>query len=193
MRPVAIDVAILLPVATRRRIERLNAACTAPADGGFRFDATHHPHITLGQHFVDADAVEIVRAELAPTFETQPPLALTVTGTRRGRTAMAAIIAPTPELQHLHERVLDTLAAHEVAGRHDAFQVDEYPARDADVRWVTRFRQDSAVDRFDPHITIGISAAPARLASWRFTASEIALCRLGRFCTCRDQVAHWTL
>ena len=193
MRPVAIDVAVLLPVGTRARITQLNAACAAPADGGFRLDATHHPHITLGQHFVDADDIEVIRDALAPTFETQPPLDLMVTGTRQGRTTLAAIVAPTPALQDLHARVLDTLAVHEVAGGHDAFQVDDDPAREADVRWVTRFRQDSAFDRFDPHITIGIRAPAAPLASWRFTASEIALCRLGRFCTCRDHLAHWTL
>ncbi len=193
MRPVAIDVAILLPPATRDRIAELNAACAAPAAGGFRFDATRHPHITLGQHFVDADALEAVRAALAPTFETELPLDLRITGTRNGRATWAAVIAPTAALQHLHEGVLDALAPYEVTGHPDAFQVNDEPARDADVQWVTRFRRDSAFDRFAPHITIGVSSAPAPPASWRFTASDIALCRLGRFCTCRDHLSHWTL
>ena len=42
-------------------LARLNTGCV-PTPGGFRFDTTHHPHITLGQHFVDADAVDAVAA-----------------------------------------------------------------------------------------------------------------------------------
>ena len=193
MTPIAIDVAILLPAAARSVLERLNAVCTLSPDRGFRFDATHHPHITLGQRFVDVDGVDALRADLAPILTRQSPLDLLVTGVRTGRTAQAAVVAPTPALQRLHEQVVGVLTRHEVTGIGDAFQVDDHPARDADVRWVTRFRRDSAFGRFDPHITIGIGTEPATVAPWRFTANEVAICRLGRFCTCRDRLARWRL
>jgi len=193
MSPIAVDVAILLPPAARRRLQRLNAECPATPGRGFRFNDTHHPHVTLGQHFVDLDGLEAVRADLTPVFARQSPIDLQVTGARSGRTSLAAVVSPTPDLQRLHEWVLRALEPHEVTGSHGAFQVDDHPARAADVRWVTRFRQDSAFDRFDPHITIGIGSAPAALAPWRLTANDVALCRLGRFCTCRDRLADWTL
>jgi hypothetical protein len=193
MSPIAVDVAILLPPATRRRLQRLNTRCPTTAGRGFRFDDTHHPHVTLGQHFVDLHDVEAVRATLTPVFARHPIIALEITGARNGRTSLAAVINRTPELQHLHEQVLRSLAPYEVSGTSDAFQVDDYPARAADVRWVTRFRQDSAFERYDPHITVGISSAPATLAPWSLTASTVALCRLGRFCTCRNHLADWTL
>jgi 2'-5' RNA ligase len=193
MRPIAVDVAILLPPAARRQLQRLNAAYPATAGRGFRFDDTHHPHVTLGQHFVDVDGVEAVRADLTPIFARQSPIDLQITGARSGRTSQAAVVDPTPDLQRLHERVLHALESHEVIGTRDAFQVDDHLARDADVRWVTRFRPDSAFDRFDPHITIGIGPAPPALTPWRLTANAVALCRLGRFCTCRNRLADWTL
>ena len=193
MRPIAVDVAILLPPAARRRLQRLNAVYPATAGRGFRFDDTHHPHVTLGQHFVALDGVEAVRADLTPVFARQSPIDLQITGARSGQTSQSAVVNPTPDLQRLHERVLRALEPHEVTGTHEAFQVDDHSARDADVRWVTRFRQDSAFDRFDPHITIGIGSTPAALAPWHLRANVVALCRLGRFCTCRDRLADWTL
>jgi len=193
MRPIAVDVAILLPPAGQRRFQRLNAVYPATDGRGFRFDDTHHPHVTLGQHFVDLDGVEAAQAVLTSVFARQSPIDLQITGARSGRTSHAAVVNPTSDLQRLHERVLRALESHEVTGTRDAFQVDDHPARDADVRWVTRFRPDSAFDRFDPHITIGIGPAPTALAPWRLTANAVALCRLGRFCTCRDRLADWTL
>lgn len=193
MGAIAVDVAILLPSTTHHRLRQLNAPCPATGGRGFRFDDTHHPHVTLGQHFVELEDVDAVQADLTPVFARQTEIALQVTGARRGRTSLAAVISPTPELQHLHEQVFRAVERYEVEGTRDAFQVDDHPARDSDVQWVTRFRQDSAFERFDPHITIGIGSAPALLVPWSFTANTVALCRLGRFCTCRDRLADWTL
>lgn len=193
MTPLAVDVAILLPATARSVLEQLNASCV-PTPGGFRFDTTHHPHITLGQHFVDADAVDAVRADLTPLLSRHVPLEIAVTGGRRGHTAHVAVVAPTPDLQRLHEQVVGVLADHEVPGTAEAFQSDDSPARDADVRWVSRFRLDSSFGHFDPHITIGIGPGPVTVPPpWRFTATEVGLCRLGRFCTCRDPLTRWTL
>ena len=88
---------------------------------------------------------------------------------------------------------MNTLAIYEVPGNADAFQQDDTPPRDADVARVTRFRTASSVARFDPHITVGIGPDPVTTDPFRFTARTIAACRLGRFCTCRDQRACWTL
>ena len=103
------------------------------------------------------------------------------------------MVAPAPALQHLHERLMDTLAPQEVPGGAAAFQQHDTPPRDADVAWVTRFRADSSQARFDPHITVGIGPTPVTIAPFDFTAREIAVCHLGRFCTCRDRLDHWTL
>ncbi len=116
-----------------------------------------------------------------------------VTGTRKGRTAQVLVVTPTPALQQLHTQLMDTLTGYEVPGNTAAFQQDGAPPRDADVAWVTRFRADSSFAQFDPHITIGIGSDPVAADPFSFTARTIAVCRLGRFCTCRDRLAHWTL
>ena len=193
MPAIAIDVAVLLPTHTRAVVARLNARFDVAVGDGFRFDATHHPHITLGQHFVNADRLADVRARVANVLSGLPPLDLRVTGARVGRTAQALEVAPTPAVQRVHERVMDALAPYEAPGGAAAFQHDDAPPRHADVVWVTRFRAESSYARFDPHITIGIGPDPVTVDPFTFTAREIAVCRLGRCCTCRDQLARWTL
>ena len=207
MPVIAIDLAVLLPTDTRAVVERVNSRVAAhsespaaldrrcvPADGGFRFDATRHPHVTLGQHFVNADQLTQVCARVTTVLSGLSPLDLEVTGARGGRTAQVLVVAPTQALQRLHEQLMDTLASYEVpAGDAAAFQQDSDPPRDADVAWVTRFRADSSFARFDPHITVGIGPDPVTADPFTFTAREIAVCRLGRFCTCRDRLARWTL
>ena len=193
MPAIAIDVAVLLPIDARAVAERVNARFDIAAGNGFRFDATHHPHVTLGQHYVSTDQLTEVRAAVDAIASAGPPLDLRVTGVRGGRTAQVLVVAPTPALQRLHEQLMDALAPHEVPGGAAAFQQDDDPPRDTDVAWVTRFRPDSSYSQFDPHITVGIGSDPVTIDPFTFAAREIAVCRLGRFCTCRDLLAHWTL
>ena len=193
MPAIAIDLAVLLPTDTRAVIERVNARFDGAAGHGFRFDATHLPHVTLSQHFVNSDRLTEVCARVATVLSGLRPLDLSVTGARGGRTAQALVVAPTPALQRLHEQLMDTLASYEIPGDAAAFQQDDTPPRDADVAWVTRFRVESSFARFDPHITVGIGPDPVTTDPFTFTARTIAVCRLGQFCTCRDRLAHWTL
>lgn len=190
---VAIDIAMLLPPATRAEVVRLNARFPDAGDNGFRFDATHQPHLTLGQHFIDATRLDAVCATVETVLSKHIPLTLQVTGTRSGRTAQVLTVSPTSALQALHEHLLDALEPFEVFGTMGSFQSDDHPPRTADVAWVTQFRLDSSYARFAPHITVGIGSVPVPTTPFEFTGHEIAVFRLGRFCTCRDQLKRWTL
>lgn len=192
--PIAIDVALLLPPAIRARVERFNRRLDVGDGRGFRFDAGRHPHITLGQHFVANEAFADVRNHVARTLASVSPLQIDVSGAESGRTSQTLVVAPSPALGYLHAAVMDALVEHEVpGGTVEAFQQGDAPARPADVDWVAGFRTDSAYERFTPHITVGIGGDPLVVAPFSFETSEVAICRLGRFCTCRDRLAHWTL
>jgi 2'-5' RNA ligase len=193
MSVVAINVAFLLPRGARTVTERVNARFETTAGANLRFDATHHPHLTLAQLFVERDQLDDVAAAVATVISTTRPIDIRVTGARGGRTAQVITVDQTPMLQRLHERVMDTLAAYEVAGHAVGFLGYDEPPRDGDVVWVSRFRDESSYARFDPHITVGISQTPVDCAPFTFVARKIAICHLGRFCTCRDQLAGWTL
>ena len=191
--PIAVDVAILLPAAARAVAERLNAGFDPTPDAGFRFDASHHPHVTLSQHFVAQERMSEVRELANGVVARFEPFEVRVTGARAGRTSQVLTVEASPPLRQLHEGLMDALRGHEVAGGAAAFQAHGAPARPADVAWVAEFRDRSSYARYDPHVTIGIGPGPITTAPFHFPIEEVSLCRLGRFCTCRDRLASWKL
>ena len=190
---VAVDVAILLPPPARAVVERLNAGFDHAPDAGFRFDAAHHPHVTLSQHFVRRDRLAEVRRLAGGVVDALERFEVRVTGARAGRTSQVLAVEASAPLRRLHERLMDAMRGEEVAGDAAAFQADGAPARPADAVWVAGFRERSSYARYDPHVTVGIGRRPLSAAPFRFRVEEIALCRLGRFCTCRDRLAGWAL
>ena len=191
---IAINIAILLPAAAQQTVKNLNRHLSSPDNKGFRFDEAHHPHITLGQHFVSRAQVPEISSRIDELLSSHPPLELHVTGVQSGRTAQTLVVELIPPLQKLHEGVMHTLAAYELSkAEQDSFHIDGEPPRKADVSWVTSFRNRSSYTYYVPHITIGIGTKPLDTEPFRFTAHEIAICQLGRFCTCCSRLASWTL
>ena len=191
---VAVDAALLLPAEAREVAARLNARLAGPPDG-FRFDADHLPHVTLAQQFVPAADLQLVTAEIAAVLAAFPPLTLTAERLASNGRTTSLVLAATPPLTALHTRLMDRLAAFDVAsGGAEAFLANGEPPRARDVDWVARFRTAAAYGEFEPHVTLGVGAldAPAPPAL-TFEAGQVALCRLGRFCTCRRTIASWTL
>ena len=191
--PIAIDVAILLSGDARAVVERLNAGLAPAPDAGFRFDASHHPHVTLSQHFVRRGRLAEVRRLVGGVVGRFGAFEARVTGARAGRTSQVLTVEPSAPIRRLHEALMDALRDEEVAGDADAFQAEGAPSRPADVAWVEGFRARSSYRRYDPHVTVGIGPQPLSTAPFDFPVEEIALCRLGRFCTCRDRLASWVL
>ncbi len=192
---VALDVAVLLPPPFRQHLVRLNAGLTPPP-GGFHFDDTHLPHVSLVQQFVPLDTLDGVIEETENVLHRVAPLELLTRDCRAGRTTSAIRLADTQPLTRLHTHLLDRLRRFETAhGDPSAFVSgeDEEEPRAADVRWVRRFREAAAYDDFDPHITVGVGAVSAWSGPSHCVATKIALCHLGRFCTCRRVLAEWTL
>lgn len=191
---LAVDVAVLLPEPLLQPLLRLNAGLLPPP-GGFRFDATHLPHVTLAQQFVAAAQLPELVGTVNEALRGRAPLRLQPAGLSRGRTASTALLAPTGPLTRLHADLMDRLRPFE-AGHGDAAAFcstgGETP-RDADVNWVRQFRTHAAYDRFDPHVTIGVGPLPEPDPLPAADASRVALCQLGRFCTCRSILAEWCL
>lgn len=190
---VAVDAALLLPAEARAAAARLNARLAGPPDG-FRFDADHLPHVTLAQQFVPAADLRLVAAEIGSVLAAFPPLTLTAERLASSGRTTSLVLAATAPLTDLHTRLMDRLAAFDVtSGGADAFFADGEPPRGRDVEWVTRFRTAAAYGEFEPHVTLGVGALDAPAPALAFETDQVALCRLGRFCTCRRTIASWTL
>jgi 2'-5' RNA ligase len=189
---IAVDVAILPPPEIAQTAVALNAGLPVGESKGLRLDAAHLPHVTLTQQFVMGSAVPDVAGAVARVLRDRPPFPLTITGPGRGSSSVWMRIALTPDLQDLHRALMDALQPFECdAGGTAAFAGSD--ARPGDVDWVTSFRRSSSYGRFAPHITVGHASTPPHVEPQSFRAEIVALCRLGRFCTCGEVLRSWSL
>ena len=192
---LAIDIAVLLPDPLLQPVLHLNAALPPPP-GGLRFDDTHLPHVTLAQQFIAAAQLPDVIHETTAALRGVPSLRLLPAGLSRGRTTSTVRLEPTAALNCLHTRLMDRLRQFECVKEGDGtafLSAGGEPARDADVDWVRQFRDHAAYERFDPHVTIGVGSLPEPGPLPAAAATRVALCQLGRFCTCRRVMAEWIL
>ena len=191
----AIDIALLLPDSLARSLTALNRTLRTPPDG-FHFDSTHLPHLTLVQQFARQKDLAAITGVVGDVVRHQVPLALATTHISCARSSTLGI-GLTDELATLHRHLMEGLEPFrdESDGddEHQGFWTDGDGPRPADIEWVATFRERSAFHRFDPHITIGVGALAVRLAPTPFAAAQIAMCQLGRFCTCRRVLQAWTL
>ena len=190
---LAIDVALLLPPRAYDLVTQLNARLAGPPDG-FRFDADHLPHVSLVQQFVPATDLPLLTAEVGAVLSATAPLTLVAERLRSSGVTTLLDLAPTRPLATLHARLMDRLAPFDMtAGDADAFLAAGEPVRARDVEWVTRFRTAAAYAAFEPHVTLGAGVLDDAAPALEFEARQVAVCRLGRFCTCRRVLASWTL
>ncbi len=196
---VAIDVVLIPPPALDQYLRALNTHLAPPPEG-FRFDETHLPHVTLVQLLVLRDRLEEMATAIEDVLGTQRALALHTTSITHGPAVSTLGVAPSPALDLLHRQLARRLDPFAVAlppdgsrDSYDAFVDSGEPARPSDLEWVRRFRERSAYDRFDPHWTLGVGRLDISVEPMAFAADRVALCHLGRFCTCRKTLDWWTL
>ncbi len=189
---VALDVAILLPPAVAARAIEVSAALPERESAGLRLGGDVLPHVTLTQQFVPASDLDLVLDRVAATLAGVGPLHLTVAGPGRGRSSVWMAIAPTPELNECHQRLMDALHPFERQdGTTEAFLGGD--ARPGDVEWVTSFRRTSSYAAFRPHVTLGHARELPDVETLTFDAAIVAACQLGKFCTCRRVLRQWEL
>jgi 2'-5' RNA ligase len=189
---IAIDIAILPPPDVSQRAEALSAALPLEESQGLQLGPEYLPHITLMQQFISRDTLDEAIARVDVVLRDQNPLSLRVGGGARGSNSVWMAIERTAEIVQLHERVLHATTAFETADG-DAAAFYGADARERDVRWVREFRRESSFARFTPHITLGHAAEPPFIEPFDFVGTRIAMCHLGRFCSCRWMIRAWDL
>jgi 2'-5' RNA ligase len=189
---LAIDVALLPPPEVTRQAIELSASIPAEGSQGLQLDPEHLPHVTLTQQFVRDEELELAFERVNDVLRRYGPLRLLVIGSGKGGHTLWMAIERTPDLVELHERLMEELRGVERPdGAPGAFFGGD--ARVGDVLWVASYRLKSSFGAFTPHITLGHGAQPPAIEPFAFDATTVAACHLGRFCTCRRVLRHWTL
>lgn len=189
---LAVDVAILLPPEIAGLAIAVSAGLPADESQGLRLDDTHLPHLTLAQAFVDQRDMDRTIEEIGRLLEGRAGLTMRSRGAARSSSSVSLEIERSRPLEALHADVMAVLKNVERPDG-DAKAFFAADARERDVKWVAGFRTQSSFDRFWPHVTLGHAEQPPQTPATVFTATDVAVCHLGRFCSCRQALHRWTL
>jgi hypothetical protein len=153
------------------------------------------PHVSLAMGCVRENAVSAIATMLDTLARARAPIALVPTGfhvrqSQTGYVVASVELARTPALQTLHEtvmRVVEPLLSRDAAP--DMF-VDPHAIPASTLRWVNEYASSASLDRFWPHITLGMGTLPEdAILPAPGLAPRLALCQLGPHCTCRRVLA----
>jgi 2'-5' RNA ligase len=95
------------------------------------------------------------------------------------------IIKKAPELQSLHEIVMTKLKPFLLYDISINTVFSPPAVEEITLCWIKNYAKKSSFNNFNPHITIGFRKLDDINAPINFTASTLALCHLGNYCTCR--------
>jgi 2'-5' RNA ligase len=184
MTKKAIDIALLLPNEVRQQATRINQQLNTSEIDFAQPDI--FPHITLLMGcLVETDRTR-AEALLAETAQEADPLPLQITRiVNKGSVSFE--IGHSDALQHLHARLIKKFKPYlSYEASPDFFYKPSEVKEDA-VNYVSNFLDQASHENFWPHITLGYGDYPQEeTADISFTASQLALCHLGKHCTCRE-------
>ena len=189
---IALDVAILPPPGVTSRAVEISASLPAEESQGLRLDESHLPHITLTQMFARTNELDEVFARVDEVVRTFKPLTLRITGGGQGTHSVWMDVDKTPALMQLHEQLMEALRGLERTDGGTGAFFDE-DARLRDVLWVAGYRLKSSFHHYTPHITLGHGSQPPAIEPSGFEADTVAVCHLGKFCTCRQVLREWRI
>lgn len=189
---IALDVALLPPPGVSQRAIAISASLPAEHFQGLRLDESHLPHITLTQMFARTNELDEVFARVDDVVRKCSPMTLRMTGGGQGTNAVWMEVEKTPALVQLHEQLMEALRGLERPDGGTGAFFDE-DARLRDVWWVTGYRLKSSFHHYTPHITLGHGSTPPVIEPMGFEADTVAVCHLGKFCTCRRVLREWKL
>jgi len=201
---------LLEPDATMlQRAAANNARLRKVFPQGFALDATHNPHITLLQRFVNTADLDKVYAAAGKVFAGVDVPDVRMEACKyyyipSGAVGLAGIVArPSLELRDLQRDLIDAVAPFAVAtGGSDAFATtpDDPVIDPLLIDYVSTFAQKSAGEHFSPHVTTGIAprdyldkmlAEP--FESFTFSPAGAAVYQLGQFGTAAKKLHEWGL
>ena len=205
----AIDIALEPDATMIRHAEAANARLREVFPKGYALDATHRPHISMLQRFVQTAALDKVYAAVGDVLGEEKPAGWMlkafkydfVVWDKVGVTVI--LVEPTDQLIQFQQKLIDAIAPFTVEKGTAAafFTTPEDPdINQPTIDYVTHYVPDSSGKKLIPHVTVGV-APPEYLKTMvaepfdAFTFSPVALSvyQLGNFGTARKKLQAWQL
>jgi hypothetical protein len=179
----------------------------------FKFDATHHVHISVLQFYAKNDETTIngIQRSLDPIFKNQSTLLEKVSdlksGSKLDKEYTLDLQVESEAIKDLHKRVLEAVKPYiEEKGKIVDFRSGFYQqgldvVGEDTANYVANFVKEKSGENYEPHMTtaVGTKAYTEEVANQKsefaipfdFTIDHAALCQLGHFCTSRKILHDW--
>jgi len=192
---IAIDILLEADQTLVARASAINARMRTDYPAGYSLDATHAPHVTLLQRFVQARDLAAVTAAVTKLLATERPTTLELTAKGltytiwNGVALNAIVIERTPELMRLQQKVADAVAPFAARGGTETAFIDTPPGAEI-VTYVETFVPKASGAAYLPHVTAGtateafakqMKAEP--FEAFTFRPGGVAIYQLGNFGT----------
>ncbi len=193
MTKIAVDVALLLP-------EKINKICIGinkhkNADAFFRLnEKDSFPHITLAMGVIDERDLPKAEERLSKIAEKFSSLDLeieiidfTIMPQPENKKSYQFTLKLTQELKALHAMIMkELLPLFSYDVKLYMFYKDDETLHEVSMFWVKNYAKNHQTSEdFKAHISLKCRSAQFNKFPIKFSASKLALCHLGDYCTCR--------
>lgn len=158
------------------------------------------PHISLSMGVIDEKNVKEINKALHDLASHFNPLSLKANkiktkGATNTKSVSWLVIEKTDKLQSLHNLIMTKMSSFWSHGVKPSMfvKVNGQEINTTSMKWVENYVEQSAFERFEPHITLGFGKAGKLEKPLSFTATRLVLAHLGNNCTVRKVLAEYTL
>lgn len=143
------------------------------------------PHISLAMGCVDEEDLLMIIEKIRKISSEIFPLELTFTKVNVTDEGVSDLsIEKTSGIQELHEKIMRSLEPYLKDATTEALYPNPSPS-ETTVKWIMNYKDNTSFSNFYPHLTIGYGELRNIESPITFSAEKIAICHLGRYCTCR--------
>lgn len=181
MSKIAIDVVLLPPSKIMDMAIKINKRLVN--DSIKLNKKTCLPHISLCMGVVKEENLPKVKKIINEIGARSSKLSLTINKTNDEQITFD--IKRTKDLQKLHETIMTRLDPYLYHNATTYMYFSPPRVVKKTLYWTKNYKRKSSFKKFSPHITLGISKMKGKKLNIKFTASKLAICHLGNYCTCR--------
>lgn len=152
------------------------------------------PHISLCMGCIEESEIPEIKNQLDEIASEFSPFHLHTTdlvaeNTPAGKKVSVLQIKNQEDLQRLHETVMKKLWKYLSYDVEMSMLFNPPEVNKETLYWIRNYANNyEDPSLFDPHITVGLGKTGHFQTPISFSASEIALCQLGNYCTCRKVI-----
>jgi 2'-5' RNA ligase len=162
------------------------------------------PHISLAMGCIKENNVERIDKTLSDITEGFSPIPMIISGIQiEGIPTKEKVsclkIENSHAIQLLHETIMKRMSQYLTfdVSLDMIFLSPNEIFEECTLNWIRNFKKESSFEKFSPHITLGIGELKGENIDttfpMEFTATQLALCNLGNYCTCRKVISTYNL